>query len=136
MSPHIGETLDLEMPVSLSKALTSSSTLRVESPSIQEEQITERNALSALRHGLSRGKRTSPHAVWGSRARAVRPDGEGLGRGTVAAGDALLATLITFGDDPGFGPGLDEVLQAGPQKTPWQLLANELRSQQEVPSIG
>lgn len=41
MSPQIRETDDLEMPVSLPKALTNSSTLRVETPSIQAVQITE-----------------------------------------------------------------------------------------------
>lgn len=39
--PQIRETDDLEMPVSLPEDLTNSSTLRVETPSIQAVQITE-----------------------------------------------------------------------------------------------
>ena len=51
MSLQILETVDLEIPDSLPSARTRSSTLRVETPSIQAEQIT---AHQGLVHPLAR----------------------------------------------------------------------------------
>ena len=60
MSLQIRETVEREMPDSLPRALTRSSTLRVETPSIQAEQITAYRALSTLRRGWSREGKNEP----------------------------------------------------------------------------
>ena len=60
MSLQIRETVDLEIPDSLPRALTRSSTLRVETPSIHAWQITAYRALSTLRRGWSREGKNDP----------------------------------------------------------------------------
>ena len=60
ISLQILETVDLEIPDSLPRARTRSSTLRVETPSIQAEQITAYRALSTLRRGWSREGKNDP----------------------------------------------------------------------------
>ena len=60
ISLQIRETVDLEIPDSLPRARTRSSTLRVETPSIQAEQITAYRALSTLRRGWSREGKNDP----------------------------------------------------------------------------
>ena len=60
MSLQIRETVDLEIPDSLPRARTRSSTLRVETPSIQAEQITAYRALSTRRRGWSREGKNDP----------------------------------------------------------------------------
>ena len=60
MSLQIRETVERLIPDSLPRALTRSSTLRVETPSIQAEQITAYRALSTLRRGWSRDGKNEP----------------------------------------------------------------------------
>jgi len=60
MSLQILETVDLEIPDSLPSARTRSSTLRVEIPSIQAEQITAYRALSTRLRGDSRDGKNDP----------------------------------------------------------------------------
>ena len=72
MSLQILETVDLEIPDSLPRALTRSSTLRVETPSIQAEQITAYRALSTRLRGDSRDGKNDPCRSLGM-ARSTSP---------------------------------------------------------------
>ena len=60
MSLQIRETVERLMPDSLPRALTRSSTLRVETPSIHAEQITAYRALSTRLRGWSRDRKKDP----------------------------------------------------------------------------
>ena len=60
ISLQIRETVDLEIPDSLPRALTRSSTLRVETPSIHAWQITAYRALSTRLRGWSRDGKNDP----------------------------------------------------------------------------
>ena len=60
MSLQIRETVDLEIPDSLPRARTRSSTLRVDTPSIHAWQITAYRALSTRRRGWSRDGKNDP----------------------------------------------------------------------------
>ena len=60
MSLQIRETVDLEIPDSLPRALTRSLTLRVETPSIHAWQITAYRALSTRLRGWSRDGKNDP----------------------------------------------------------------------------
>ena len=72
MSLQILETVDLEIPDSLPRARTRSSTLRVETPSIQAEQITAYRALSTRLRGQSRDGKNDPCRSLGM-ARSTSP---------------------------------------------------------------
>ena len=60
MSLQIRETVERLIPDSLPRALTRSSTLRVETPSIHAEQITAYRALSTRLRGWSRDGKNDP----------------------------------------------------------------------------
>ena len=72
MSAQIRETWDLEMPDSQPRALTRSSTLRVETPSTQAVAITAYRALSTLLRGDSRDGKKEPRRSLGM-ARSTSP---------------------------------------------------------------
>lgn len=63
--PQIRDTSDLEMPDSTPNAATRSSTLRVETPSIQACMITACNATSTLRRGQSSDGKNDPERTFG-----------------------------------------------------------------------
>ena len=105
------------MPDSLPRALTRSSTLRVETPSIHAEQITAHQGLVHPPAGVEQGGEERPGAKLGD-GELDLPGGGGhrLEALAVAPVGALRRALVALRADHGGGLGVDQVLQPGPEQ--------------------
>ena len=134
MSLQIRETVERLIPDSLPRALTRSSTLRVETPSIQAEQITAYRALSTLRRGWSRDGKNEPVRSLGMAGfHLPGGGGHGLGPRAVAPVGALRRALIAPRADHGGGLGVDQVLQPGLEQTPEDVIVSQIGVGQDFP---
>ena len=122
------------MPDSLPRARTRSSTLRVETPSIHAEQITAYRALSTRLRGWSRDGKNDP----------VRSSGMAGSTSPAVVATVLrrlpLRLLVRSGvrdvalrADHGGGPGVDQVLQPGPEQTPEDLVVSKIGVGKDFP---
>ena len=119
MSLQIRETVERLIPDSLPRALTRSSTLRVETPSIQAEQITAHLGLVDPPAGVEQGREERAGAKLGDgQFHLAGGGGHRLGPRAVAAVGALRRALIAPRADHGGGLGVDQVLQPGLEQTP------------------
>ena len=134
MSLQIRETVEREMPDSLPRALTRSSTLRVDTPSIHAWQITAYRALSTLRRGWSRDGKNDPVrslGMAGSTSPAVVATVLGLVplRRLVRCGVRDVALRA----DHGGGLGVDQVLQPGLEQTAEDLVVSKIGVGKDFP---
>ena len=122
------------MPDSLPRARTRSSTLRVETPSIQAEQITAYRALSTRLRGWSRDGKNDP----------VRSSGMASSTSPAVVATVLglvpLRRLVRCGvrdvalrADHGGGLGVDQVLQPGLEQTPEDLVVSKIGVGKDFP---
>ena len=134
MSLQIRETVDLEIPDSLPRALTRSSTLRVETPSIHAEQITAYRALSTRLRGWSRDGKNDPVRSLGI-ASSTSPAvvATVLGLVPLRLFGALRGALVAPRADHGGGLGVDQILQPGLEQTPEDLVVSQIGVGQDFP---
>ena len=126
ISPRIRETDDLEMPVSLPRALTSSSTLRVETPFDPGGADHRVECLVDPAPGVQQGREERSLTQCGDRQVEVPGrGGQSLRARPVEARHTLLSAFVAASADLGASLGVDQVLQAGLQQAPKQFLVRE-----------
>ena len=134
MSLQIRETVERLIPDSLPRALTRSSTLRVETPSIQAEQITAHLGLVDPPAGVEQGGEERPRAKLGDRQLDLAGGGgHGLGPRAVAAVGAMRRALIAPRADHGGGLGVDQILQPGLEQTAEDLVVSKIGVGKDFP---
>ena len=132
MSLQIRETVERLIPDSLPRALTRSSTLRVETPSIQAEQITAHRGLVDPFAWAEQGREERPLPQLGDgQVHLPGRGGQLLGTLAVSSVGARTGALIGACADRGGGLGVDQVLQAGLKQTTEDVIMGQVRVGQD-----
>ena len=134
MSLQILETVERLIPDSLPRALTRSSTLRVETPSTPGGADHGVQGLVHPPAGVEQGGEERPGPKLGD-GQFHLPGGGGhrLGPRAVAAVGAMRGALVALRADHGGGLGVDQVLQPGLEQTPEDLVVSKIGVGQDFP---